>query len=420
MTISILLFPAGSQVSQEIYDALKYEKNIDIYATGADDNNYASVYFDNYIPDCPMISNAEQTILFLQDIIRKNNIKYLYPTFDPVFPFLKKYKDSIPCEIILPSEKAVQICNSKKETYDLFQDTLRVPKQYTKDSFTLPVYVKPIIGYGSRNHKLIKHKEDIQGIDLSENLLLEYLTGEEFTVDCFTNNKGEVIYCNARERLRTVNGLAVTSKTIDIPAVKEIGEIISRELQMQGAWFFQVKYNHKGELCLLEIACRIPGSMSTNRMRGINFPLLTILDRESQTIDKVLIKSISVKSFKIYKTYYQTTLSSFSHVYCDLDDTLIIKDKVNIDLIRLLYKFKNEGKYLYLLTRNMHAATLLEKWKIVIFDEIIIVPSRNDKKSSYIKHVDSIFIDDSYTERKDVSETIQCNVFSPSELEIFN
>jgi hypothetical protein len=188
-----------------------------------------------------------------------------------------------------------------------------------------------------------------------------------------------------------VNGLAVTSKTTDISEIQKIGEIISNELQMRGAWFFQVKYNKYQELCLLEIACRIPGSMCTNRMRGINFPLLSILDRESDSINGILIKNIDVKSFKVYKTYYQTTLAPFSSVYCDLDDTLIIRNKVNIDLMRLLYKFKNEGKYLYLITRNQQPESLLEKWKISIFDEILIVPLK-DKKSFHIKNKDCIFI----------------------------
>lgn len=421
MPLKVLLFPGGSQVSQEIYDSLKYEKkNIEVYATGADENNYATLYFENYIPGCPMISNPEETADFLKGVIETNKIDFLFPTFDPVFPFLQKYKTHLPCQILLPSERAVDICNSKKKTYTLFQEEFRVPKQYTKEEFTLPVYVKPEIGYGSRNHRLIKDQAELETIDTSEFLLLEYLEGREFTVDCFTNKENQLLFWSARERLRTVNGLAVTSQTVNLPEVEHMATVISTRLQMRGAWFFQVKYTGEGELCLLEIACRIPGSMCTSRMKGVNFPLLTILDRMDENLSSVLTKPYSIKSFKIYKTYYKTDLPYFSTVYCDLDDTLILNNKVNIDLMRLLYKFKNETKTLILLTRNKDAKQVLDTWKIGIFDEILIVPTREQKKSQYITVEPSIFIDDSYSERLDVSQNTNCIVFAPSEIELFN
>lgn len=418
--MNILLFPAGSQVTQELYDALKYEKNIHIYTTGADEHSYASFYFEHYIEGCPMISEATKTLNFLTDLIHKYNIKYLYPTFDGVFPFLRKHQANIPCEIILPSEETVNICNSKRETYRVLSEYILTPKQYTKENYRLPVYVKPAIGYGTRNHKLIKDGGDLECIDVSENLLLEYLPGREFTVDCFTNSQSKLVYCHARERLKAINGLAVISETIYLPEIETIGASISSVLKMRGAWFFQVKYNSENKLCLLEVACRVPGSMCTNRMRGLNFPLLTLLDREYTNVDNFILRDIRVKSFKVYKTYYKSNLPTFSTVYCDLDDTLILNNKVNIDLIRLLYKFQNENKHLVLLTRNANARQVLDEKKIAIFNEIVIVPSRELKKSDYIKKNNSIFIDDSYMERVDVSSKIGCSVFSLSDLELFN
>jgi hypothetical protein len=147
---------------------------------------------------------------------------------------------------------------------------------------------------------------------------------------------------------------------------------------------------------------------------------LTILDRENNNIDEFILKNINVKSYKVYTTYYTTTLPCFSKVYCDLDDTLILNNKVNIDLIRLLYKFQNENKEIVLLTRNQSANDILNERNVRIFNKIIIVPSREIKKSSCIEEKDCIFIDDSFMERSDVHYKIGCPVFSLSELEVFN
>jgi hypothetical protein len=51
-----------------------------------------------------------------------------------------------------------------------------------------------------------------------------------------------------------------------------------------------------------------------------------------------------------------------------------------------------------------------------IFDEIIQLKF-NEKKSNYILNRDAIFIDDSFTERKEVFEKLQINVFSIDQIQ---
>ena len=59
---------------------------------------------------------------------------------------------------------------------------------------------------------------------------------------------------------------------------KEIANIINSNLELHGAWFFQLKENDKCDLKLLEIASRIGGSSGIFRSKGINLPLLTLFD----------------------------------------------------------------------------------------------------------------------------------------------
>jgi hypothetical protein len=417
--ISVLIFPSGSLVAQEIYDSLKFEKDIVVYGTDYDTNNLSAFYFENYIPGCPNIDNKDKTLSFLRNVVETHSIKYIYPAFDRVLEFLKDNEEHIGASVLLPSIESIRICNSKLITYNRFMDILPTPIIYAKEDVqNYPVYVKPIIGYGSRDHKVAMNYDDIKNIDPSKYLILENLTGDEFTVDCFTNVNGKV-FANSRKRIRTVNGMAISSKSCELKDSNDFAAQISKNLHMRGAWFFQVKYDSDNTLKLLEIACRVPGSMCTTRMNGINYPHLTILDREGYIIDDVLYKNIEVQSFKIYKNYYRTNIPNFEEVYCDLDDTLIIRNKINTVLVEILYSFINQKKKITVITRNANAKEYMNSFKLNFYDELIYVPWEH-KKSQYIKNKSCIFIDDSYSERKDVNSAIGCSTFSLSDIELFN
>ena len=125
----------------------------------------------------------------------------------------------------------------------------------------------------------------------------------------------------------------------------------------------------------------------------------------------------NVSCYKYFENNYKIDLE-YDTVYVDLDDTLIIKDKVNTKLIHYLYHAKNIQKKIILITRNTKPLDKLNYFYIAneIFDEIIICDI-NKKKSEYIININSIFIDDSYKERNDVFN-IGINVFNCDAIEV--
>jgi hypothetical protein len=429
--INVLIFPSGSLVAKEIFDSLKYEKNIKIFGTDYDENNISSFYFRNYISGCPFIKDKNETILFLKDIIINNNIDYIYPAFDSVLNFLKNNEKEIGAKILAPNIDTINICNSKLLTYNKLNSIIPTPIIYNNDIDNIvsyPLYCKPICGYGSRDHKIIYNINEAKNIDITKYLICEYLTGDEYTVDCFTDYSGKLLYAYSRQRCKTLNGISVNTKTIYNKDIFEYANKINNNISMRGAWFFQVKYDNNNILKLLEIACRISGAMCTNRVKGINFPLLTIMDFENNKLSPLLYNNYNVECYKIYKNHYKVNID-FKYIYCDLDDTLIIHDKVNIDLLRFLYDCINNNKQIILITRNNSPLDVLKKYKIStdIFNNIITINKLRDnvnnyidKKSNYILYSNSIFIDDSFIERCDVKENCKILVFSPSDIEIFN
>jgi len=87
--------------------------------------------------------------------------------------------------------------------------------------------------------------------------------------------------------------------------------------------------------------------------------------------------------------------------------------------MKFLFQCINQGIRIYLLTRhrgniyNTLASLRIEQ----IFDKIIHLKNRKEKKSDYIRHQHAIFIDDSHLERRDVAMTLGLPVFSVDSLE---
>ena len=140
-------------------------------------------------------------------------------------------------------------------------------------------------------------------------------------------------------------------------------------------------------------------------------------DDDDQVLQKYYCKEISIilaeTILKIDSTYHIPHLGWYDTVYIDLDDTIIIKNKVNTKIMQYLFYLKNNNKKIILITKNSEPHIILDKYFIHInlFDEIIKV-KKNEKKSQYINNLNSIFIDDSYQERIDVFNTNNIYVFS--------
>jgi len=122
------------------------------------------------------------------------------------------------------------------------------------------------------------------------------------------------------------------------------------------------------------------------------------------------VSTLPFSSGLIAERRYHTGTSlrdKFDNVYVDFDDTLVIREKVNYELISFLYKCLSWGKKIYLITRHdFDIRESLNKYRISesVFDQIYhIGPS--ERKHSFMKRR-SIFIDNHYAERLEAYEKI--------------
>ncbi|AMX82313.1 hypothetical protein GS3922_00610 [Geobacillus subterraneus] len=417
---NVLVFPGATEIGLEIWRALKDCKDIMLFSAGSEIPNHAPyVYYNHFI--VPDVNSNSDWISTLNKIILEHQVDYIYPAHDDVIVALALNKDKIKTKIISSPLETCLICRSKTKTYKRFAKLLPVPKMYKNidEIENYPVFVKPDKGQGAKDAQKVNDKKSLQLLleKIPDLVVLEYLSGKEYTVDCFTDREKGLLFCSGRERVRTKSGISMNSKPVSEELNKKFREyanIICKELDIYGAWFFQLKLDSMGVFKLLEIAPRISGTMCTHRVLGINFPLLSIYEEERVDL-KILKNEYQVEVDRALVNRYKHNIN-FNKVYVDLDDTIIINDKLNIQLISFLFQCLNNGCKIILITKtNSNLNDVLSKWRIAdIFDEVIWI-KKDQSKADFINPEDAIFIDDSFAERKSVFDrhkipTFDCNM----------
>lgn len=422
MKFRVLVFPCGSEIGLEIHNSLKWSTHVDLFGASSVDDHGQYVY-KNYIGALPYVS-SDLFIHVLNVLITQNKIDFIYPAHDSVLVKLAEESHLVKCKVIGSPPQTCLICRSKSKTYSVFQSIIRVPEQYCNidGRMNYPVFLKPDIGQGSKGTHIAESSDELNYFITHDPtlLILEYLPGKEYTVDCFTDRKGKLLFIGGRERCRISNGISVNTRPTIDSRFRELGEIINSQIELRGAWFFQLKESKTGDLCLLEIAPRIAGSMGMYRNIGVNFALLSIFDANGYDLS-INTNNCNIQMDRALCNKFTIDVY-YDHVYIDFDDTIVVDNSVNGMVVSFLFQCFNNGKHIHLLTRHEYTHNepiidALHRFRLAnLFDSITSI-GKNDPKSLFIGQCNSIFIDDSFSERKEVSEALGIPTFDSTSVE---
>lgn len=409
----VLVFPAGTEIAFEIHHALRYSKFVKLYgATSVP--CHADFVFENCVEGLPYVDEPE-LIDRLNQVIDEFAIDYVYPAHDSAVLTLTREQERLHAQVVTSALETVEICRSKNLTYDYLRGAEYLPRFYTgvEEIAEYPVFIKPSVGQGSVGARRIDDRAALEEAlaDGVEYAICEYLPGQEFTVDCFTDRHGALRYVGPRSRDRIRSGIAVRSHFLpEDRRINEIAEDLNRRFRFNGAWFFQLKENGQGQFRLMEVAPRIAGTMGATRNRGVNMPLLTLYNMWGYDVD-IIDNGNDLLLDRAFISRFQPGIH-YENVYVDYDDTMVLRGQVNPELIAFLYQAKNQGKKLFLISK--HVGDLDEELQRFcihpgLFDQIIRL-EQSESKLPYIQ-ADSIFIDDSFAERRRIHEGCGVPVF---------
>jgi predicted ATP-grasp superfamily ATP-dependent carboligase len=276
---NILVFPCGSEIGLEIYRSLEPFDQFRLIG-GSSCSDHGEYVYSHYVSNFPHVTSAD-FIPFLRRAIQAHNIQIVFPAHDDAVLTLASARPDLDALVATSSAATCTISRSKSNTYAALADHVPCPRLYPPDSpdTQFPVFLKPDQGQGSRGTAIAYTHEDIARSRATDSTLIicENLPGDEYTVDCFTDASRTLRVVSPRTRDRTINGISARSSSCDDdPIFFEYADRINNVLELNGAWFFQLKRSASGVLTLLEVAPRIAGTMGLTRARGANLPLLTV------------------------------------------------------------------------------------------------------------------------------------------------
>jgi predicted ATP-grasp superfamily ATP-dependent carboligase len=403
---NVLIFPAASEVGLEIARSLRGCKEVVVHGAVQEGLSVADFHF-RHLHVLPRIDEVD-CLTKLQQLVINEKIDAIFPAYDDVLVWLADRKDKITTTVIAPDAATTAICRSKKETYQRLQNVIVTPRLWdaSDKNILFPVFVKPERGQGSQRARLIHNRSDLDRALAAEPdlIIMEYLPGREYTVDCFSPTKRGVLFASARERLQAKGGIAVLTQNVDAPFSKDWAQKISHAFHLHGIWFYQVKENARGEPCLLEVAPRVAGSMALSRVLGPNFPLLALYDAAGYELEiNAFAGKVTMGRSLDVRVRFDEPMEA---LYIDLDDTLIIRGEVNTALVALIFQCRNNKIPVSLITRHKRDvnATLMQYRLAQLFDHIIHIPDDATSKANFIYERNAILIDDSFRERADVTK----------------
>ena len=127
--IRILIPGAGGPGTINLTRSLRQAPEM-VYLIGTDcDRAFATLALTDQVYLVPRANDEERYIAAIQDIVREREIEVIIPNNSIEARALCKHQGQIPAKLVLPSERTLDLANSKWDSYELWRDAkIPVPK----------------------------------------------------------------------------------------------------------------------------------------------------------------------------------------------------------------------------------------------------------------------------------------------------
>lgn len=324
-TTTTLLTGAGAPGGPGIIKALLQDESINLLV--ADANPYASgraIHPKFY--QIPKAGDPGFTDVVYQ-ICLEQKIDVLLPLVTRELEVLSTCKErflKIGTRIVVSDAEQLHSANDKLKLMQTLQQAgIAVAKFYTATSAAeielfahklgypqKKVCIKPALSNGSRGMRILDAEagsfeaffeqkpgnthttlEAIMALfgnrPLPDMLVMEYLPGEEYTVDAILD-QGKPLLLLPRKRIAMNNGISVAGEFEENHEIIDYATRVFQCMKLHGPNGLQVKRGDDGRFYMLEINPRLQGSTTTATGMGINLPVLAVKQAMGEDIKPLI------------------------------------------------------------------------------------------------------------------------------------
>ena len=285
--IKVLISAAGGAGTIAVINSLKATGRY--WVAAVDSDRYAAgLYLADYGEVLPLVLDKNY-FKRISALIKKFAIDAYIPLIDEEIINLKKLKNVNPkLKIILPKPEFSALVLDKLKMVRAFEAAgITCPRTYlyeelTKKSFERKLFVKPIVGRGSRGIAVINSPKELAAYfsskqyRRSEVIIQEYIGGEEYTVSAVVG-KGTRLYAVVPKRIIKKKGITYLSVTERNPLIDKLVARICAAFAPQGPFNVQLKI-FKGKAYVIEVNPRFSTTVAQTIAAGINEVDLVVRD----------------------------------------------------------------------------------------------------------------------------------------------
>ncbi len=306
MTIKVLITGAGAPgIRGTLYSLKNNWDRRKIITIGVDmREDVVGKYLCNSFYKIPP-ANDQSFISTLLEICEKEEVDVVLPQVTDELPYLSRYKgqfEEIGVKVAVSEYTSIELANNK---YKLIQIARKVkvpaPKTFLVKSWSdlekavekigYPFVVKPAVSSGMRGFRIVYESLDkkliffnekpdstkitidelynILGENFPELLVMEYLSGKEYTVDVLSTKEDVyVVIPRSRDQIRTGITFAGTVEKRD--DIIDYTKRLTKALALEFAHGFQFKEDNEGTPKIIESNPRIQGTMVLSTVAGAN------------------------------------------------------------------------------------------------------------------------------------------------------
>ena len=232
----------------------------------------------------PMATDPEYVDV-IESICRGERVRLLIPTIDDELPLfgaaLSRFK-AAGTRVAASDSLAAEICNDKFLTcHYLASHGLATAESFLPDSLpsglSFPVFVKPRTGRGSVGAFAARTPGELAFFlhYVERPVVQTFLDGPEYTIDVLCDFEGRVLSVVPRERVVIRAGTIDRGRTVNDPALIDLGARCAQALRLVGASNVQCRVVD-GRPVIFEVNPRFSGGIPLTIAAGADFPRLLL------------------------------------------------------------------------------------------------------------------------------------------------
>ncbi len=280
--ISVLVTSVGGLTGVFVTKHLKsVREQIKIIGVDMSSTNAARKWIDGFYQVPP--SSDPKYLEHIAEIVEDEKIDVIIPvsSYDMnAFTEPEAKSKQLDRKMLIMEKEMHRTLHNKESCYHFLNILGICTPEVLADKMRFPLILKPKEGSGSKGIKFIETAEDLEywKEKISEYLLMEYLEGEEYTVDCLFRDNGTCLGWNVRKRMKMNGGGAVISQNSNLynQKVSKVIEKLESTGKIRGPVNFQFKEKN-GEICVFDFNTRLAsGGLALTVASGFDIPSLII------------------------------------------------------------------------------------------------------------------------------------------------